>query len=333
MSHLLYCLIFILSFSSTYAQEMYPSVIVQMDGLFSHHIFVAEKSTHELHLYENSENGVPKLIKTYQMVSGKKPGDKFFQGDHRTPEGLYYLTEFIPHSKLNEIYDKATAAIYGAGAFVINYPNPMDKRMRKTGGGIWLHSTNDETRIEKGLDSRGCLVTANNDLKELSRYLELEKTPVIIVHDLTYLKKSNWDKTRHDLVNLVDQWADAWRQEDLETYTSFYHPDKFHDSFRGNFQQFKQYKKAVFSNKGKPFVEISNLTIVKNNQYAMAMFIQDYRSDRISDAGRKILYFEQDEFYSWKIVEEHWSKIDKEMLTSPFQPSPRFFTANNQGPF
>ena len=26
--------------------------------------------------------------------------------------------------------------------------------MKKTGSGIWLHSTNDETRIDKGLDSK-----------------------------------------------------------------------------------------------------------------------------------------------------------------------------------
>ncbi len=49
----------------------------------------------------------------------------------------------------------------------MNYPNPIDQRLKKTGGGIWLHSTNDETRIEKGLDSRGCVVAANNDLKEI----------------------------------------------------------------------------------------------------------------------------------------------------------------------
>ena len=49
--------------------------------------------------------------------------------------------------------------------------------------GIWLHSTNDETRIDKGLDSRGCVVAANNDLKEIAQFVELDKTNIVIVHD------------------------------------------------------------------------------------------------------------------------------------------------------
>ena len=68
----------------------------------------------------------------------------------------------------------------------MNYPNIIDKRSGKTGGGIWLHSTNDETRIEKGLDSRGCIVTTNKELIEISNFIELNKTPIIVVENINF---------------------------------------------------------------------------------------------------------------------------------------------------
>ena len=80
------------------SKEFYPDALLQLDNYFSHHILVAVKSTHKLHLYKN-DDGYPKLLKTYQMATGKKSGDKLFQGDHRTPEGIYYFTDFIPPSK------------------------------------------------------------------------------------------------------------------------------------------------------------------------------------------------------------------------------------------
>ena len=128
-----------------------------LDDFFSHHILIAEKSTHQLHLFRN-KGSYPEHIKTYQMATGKKAGNKFFQGDHKTPEGVYQFTNFLTHEDLIKRHGKA-GEIYGVGAFVMNYPNPIDQRLQKTGGGIWLHSTNDETRIEKGLDSRAVSYT------------------------------------------------------------------------------------------------------------------------------------------------------------------------------
>ena len=189
------------------AQKVMPAPLLRLDQYFSHHVLVAEKSTHQLHIFKNN-NGFPELLKTYKVVTGKKSGDKFFQGDHRTPEGIFHFTQFIPHEELVSKYGKE-GEIYGVGAFVMNYPNPMDKKFKKTGYGIWLHSTNDETRIEKGLDSRGCIVAANNELKEISTYLELNKTPIIVVQDLIYLKEKTWQSAKSTLEETVESWRNA----------------------------------------------------------------------------------------------------------------------------
>src|SRR5690606_14647105 len=59
--------------------DFLPAPLLELDDLFAHHVLVAEKSTHQLHLFQN-DNGYPKLVKTVQMATGKKAGDKLFQG-------------------------------------------------------------------------------------------------------------------------------------------------------------------------------------------------------------------------------------------------------------
>ncbi len=324
--------IFLSAAYSLYANELMPAALMQLDNSFSHHVIVAEKSTHQLHLFQN-DNGLPKHVKTFQMATGKKSGDKIFQGDHRTPEGVYQMTEFLTHEDLIKRHGKA-GEIYGVGAFVMNYPNPMDRAEGKTGGGIWIHSTNDETRIDKGLDSRGCVVTANVDLIDLAKYIELNRTSVIVVHDMTYLKKEAWTIEKEKLQTAVETWAKAWQDEDIETYLNQYDSKRFNDNTRGNYNSFAQYKRAVFSSPGKPEVKISDISIMAANGYAVVSFIQDYRASNLADVGKKLLYMKKNEYYDWKIVSEVWTKhglenFDEIQNKVAFQPSMRFFNTLN----
>lgn len=304
--------------------KVFPAPLLMLDTFFAHHVLVAEKSTHSLHLFKSAE-GYPELIRTYQMATGKKSGDKVAEGDFKTPEGIYNFTDFLTKKELLTQSGPA-AVIYGAGAFVTDFPNPVDVRLGKTGSGIWLHSTNDETRIDKGLDSRGCVVTANNDLIDVSKYLELNKTPIIIVQDLVYLNEKTFETQRNDIKKTVDSWLVAWRNKDAESYMSFYHPIEFKDS-KGNYAQYKAYKKAVFSNPGKTQIDLKHVSILQSKNYAVATFTQDYQSKTINDIGRKILYLRQDDGYNWKIVSEVWTKKGLENLdTLAFEPSLRFFS-------
>lgn len=312
-------------------EAVYPKPLLGLDSFFAHHVIVAEKSTHKLYLYENKE-GVPQLLKTYQMATGKKAGNKFFQGDHRTPEGVYFFTEFLTHQDLLNRHGKQ-GEIYGVGAFVLNYPNPMDNSQGKTGGGIWLHSTNDETRIEKGLDSRGCIVAANSDLIDIARYIELHRTPIVVVHELNFLTQKRWEQKKAKVTETINKWLNSWQEENIEDYISTYHKD-FYDPAKGRLGSYKAYKKAVFNNPGKPEVSISNLHIIQSGDYISATFKQDYKSNTIIDAGKKTLYLKRDEYYNWRIVSERWSKSgvqddqSVEQVVS-FRPSQRFFETTN----
>jgi murein L,D-transpeptidase YafK len=317
----------LLSSQAIWAQEqskLFPAPLLGLDDFYTHHILVAEKSTHLLHLFKTN-NGIPELVKSYQMVTGKKTGDKGTEGDLRTPEGIYSFTNFMTRK---ELLEKAgsTGIIYGAGAFVTDYPNPVDSRMGKGGSGIWLHSTNDETRIDKGLDSKGCVVTANNDLIEVSKYIELNKTPIVIVQDLIYLSEKTFDAKRAELSKTVTGWAQAWKNKNIEAYMSYYHPQEFMDQ-KGNFNKYKAYKKAVFSNPGNPKIDIENVSMIESKNYAVVTFTQKYQSSTINDTGRKTLYLKQDSSYNWKIVSEIWSNKGLEGNGSKvaFEPSMRFF--------
>lgn len=320
-----------LNLSVSFADEVYyPAALLMLDDKFSHNVFVAEKSTHTLYLYENS-NGLPKLIKKYQMVTGKKSGNKKFMGDYRTPEGIYYLTEFISHLELAKRYGQE-GEIYGSGAFVSNYPNIIDQREGKTGGGIWLHSTNNETRIDKGLDSRGCVVVHNDELKDLSQYIELNKTQIIITHDLNMISKETFENNKEIIKKFVESWLDTWRNEDLDKYISHYSKEEFKDGTRGDYEQFRSYKKNVFWNPGNPKIDMLDLSYFDFGKYALVQFTQHYVSDKIDDYGKKVLYLQKDEFYDWKIVSEGWSKIDDSEISQPiaFKPSMRFFKIDDE---
>jgi murein L,D-transpeptidase YafK len=304
-----------------FAEEFFPSNILMMDEKFAHHVILVEKATHKVHLYENGGTN-PKLIKTYNTATGKFKGDKSINGDHKTPEGVYSINDFFSKEELLRRHGKY-AEIYGAGAFPMNYPNFIDERAGKTGGGIWLHSTHDDNRISKGLDSKGCVVLQNADLRDISQYIELEHTPIIVVQDVLYLAKPTWETNRTDINAAVEKWSKAWQKKDFETYISSYDSLRFKDRSKGNYSAYKAYKKAVFSRPDSPNIKLEFISIMANLDYAVVQLQQNYQSSIINDIGMKTLYLQKDSNYDWKIVGELWSKAGHASIA--FTPSKRFF--------
>jgi murein L,D-transpeptidase YafK len=315
-------LLLTVSVGLVHAQDNYlPSNILMMDYKFSHHVILVEKATHKLHLYENSNSG-PRLVKTFNTATGKLKGDKSSSGDHKTPEGIYTIYDFLSKQELLRRHGQY-AKIYGSGAFPMDYPNFIDQREGKSGGGIWLHSTDDDNRISKGLDSRGCVVVQNQDLRDISEYIELNHTPIIVVQDVFYLSKSTWERNRKDINDTIQAWSKAWQSKDFDTYIASYDQGKFRDKKHGNYYGYKAYKKAVFSRADGPQIKLDFISIFATGSYAVVNLQQDYRSAIINDIGKKTLYLEKDQNYDWKIVGEVWSKVEDKKLA--FSPSKRFF--------
>lgn len=308
--------------SSPIAWSQEISHLVQLDSKYSHHVLVVEKSTHSLYLYQE-KLGKTELLKTYRIATGKFKGNKTSEGDHKTPEGIYHVTSFLSESTLKERHGKM-ASMYGPGAFPLNYPNLYDDRIGKTGSGIWIHSTDDESRIDKGLDSRGCVVLTPSDLKDLSQYLDLEKTPVIIVQDIILLKENTFKEHSRSLLSALETWMKAWQEKDFKTYISQYHEQDFKDSSKGGYQSFKSYKHAVFSRPDKPSIQFNFLSVLSIGDYAIATMEQDYRSAIINDVGFKTVYLKKNAQYDWKIIAELWRRVEHKPETA-FVPKQRYF--------
>ena len=59
----------------------------------------------------------------FKIAIGKEKGDKQFEGDNKTPEGIYFVNRIIDGKSLPEKY--------GPLALPINFPNAYDKDQRK----------------------------------------------------------------------------------------------------------------------------------------------------------------------------------------------------------
>jgi len=305
------------------SEAIYPSNLLQLDDKFTHHILVVEKATHKLFLFKNKD-GVPQLEKEFQTATGKNPGNKFTEGDKKTPEGIYQLNRFYDAAYLVKTYNEY-GKIYGAGAFVLDYPNVLDKRESKSGDGIWLHSTDDESRISKGLDTRGCVVLNDANLKEVAQYIDLDaKTEMIIVENLNYWNESTWKKNKLTALKTVTDWMKSWNDANINSYLSFYSRSEFKDNNGKNYTQWADHKTRVFKTVKATSIKMRFLSLKKFNDYVYASFEQDYTSSAIVDTGRKYLILKPDENYNLKIVYEGWESL-KQFREIAFTPSQRFF--------
>ncbi|MEY3201881.1 MAG: hypothetical protein RIR70_1431, partial [Pseudomonadota bacterium] len=87
-----------------------PASLVSLPAELKHAIVVdAERS--RLYVFRNN-NGVPELVSDFYTTIGKAGADKLFEGDRRTPLGVYFVTGSRPKKSLTDFY--------GSGAFPLN---------------------------------------------------------------------------------------------------------------------------------------------------------------------------------------------------------------------
>ncbi len=148
----------------------------------------------------------------YRAISGKAKGDKQRRGDLKTPEGTYFFVESIDGKKL--------PSRYGVLAVVTDYPNPIDRQAKKTGSGIWLHGTDDPPRLERPRDSKGCVVALDSDVLKIARFIEIGRTPVIVVENLKKGSLENTSRIEKDILGymLAKGFLKAEEENDLSIF-------------------------------------------------------------------------------------------------------------------
>ena len=159
-------------------------------------IIISNRTNNEVSIYQINNDKLNSLS-SFSAIYGSSNGDKIFRGDNKTPEGVYYITNYIDEKTLIRKYG-SYAPVYGEGAFPLDYPNPIDKSERKTGGGIWLHGNSVDAKDI----TQGCVAFNNKDLTTIKQHVGVS-TPVILTDDIIYTTKEEYDKEKAKLISFA----------------------------------------------------------------------------------------------------------------------------------
>ncbi len=226
------------------------------------HAIAVDASRSRLYLFENRANGLV-LIADYYTSVGKAGVSKTTQGDQRTPLGVYYITSHLDAKSLKDFY--------GSGALPINYPNMLDAKRGKTGGGIWLHGTPPNQFSRAPLASDGCLVMANPDLHHIIQTVEVGSTPVVIANQLQWIDPRIAKTEGKPFDNTLQAWRDAKVTGDLERLLSFYAPD--FNSYGKTREQWSGVLQTELSKIRGHSVELKDTTVLRWTDSAETMVV------------------------------------------------------------
>jgi murein L,D-transpeptidase YafK len=276
-----------------------PMALLTLSGE-TEYALVVDKSKNRLYVYRNIGSGLPpELVDDFYIVLGKKTGDKFKEGDLRTPNGVYFVTSYLPDEKL--------PPLYGSGAFPVNYPNEFDRRLRKTGDGIWLHGTDKSLYSRPPLDSEGCVVLTNEEFKRIGKYVEIGRTPVVISENVQWFSSREWLDLNIEVQATLERWRQSWEKADINSYLRMYASSfwaKGHD-----LNSWQRYKKHVFSGKTYQKIDLSDLSLLfypkvtEDRPMVVANFRQHYKSNNYNGSMRKRLYMIKEQG-TWKVLYE-----------------------------
>ncbi|WP_309679996.1 L,D-transpeptidase family protein [Polaromonas sp.] len=182
----------------------------------SRHAIAVDASRSRLYLFENGSDGL-KLVADYYISVGKLGIEKNVEGDQRTPLGVYFITSNLDPKSLKDFY--------GSGALPINYPNQLDLKRGKTGGGIWLHGTPSDQYSRAPLSTDGCVVIANPDLARIIKTVEIRSTPVVIAPSLKWVAPQSLKADSKQFEDALQAWHSAKSSGDVARLTSWYAPD------------------------------------------------------------------------------------------------------------
>jgi len=274
--------------------DLVPEYLLQFEP-DQRYALVADTNKARLYLYKN-DNGEPRYVQDFYLSSGLKGSEKRKEGDQRTPIGVYFVVDNLPKAKLG--------ALYGDGAFPINYPNEWDKRLGKNGHGIWLHGVPKDTYSRPPRASNGCVVLTNEDLLQVEKFLQIGRTPLIISNDIAWIDRKVWSSQRQSILRNIEAWRKDWESINTERYLNHY-ARQFSNGTQ-DFGNWSAQKRAVNAGKTMVQVKLSNLSVFRypgKDNMVVVTFDQDYRSNNLNNQMRKRQYWMQ-EGDRWKIVYE-----------------------------
>jgi murein L,D-transpeptidase YafK len=266
---------------------------------------LVDKKTNLLYVTE-TVGGTYKVLKTFHATLGKVKGDKEDEGDLKTPEGVYTFKA--------KLFPPSLKPKFGKLAFYVNYPNAYDDIAGHTGFDIMLHATNEPDRLKQNYDSEGCVVVKNEEIEEISPFIRLGLTPILIFQELSQdVKNEYWNPGAHEpLKQFFTSWIKAWENKEIDAYA-----DHYHSAFTGKGMDLPAWKKYKASlNQAYETIQVGpeDILYYRHPKYSVVTFTQNYRSKFKNGSwghksrGTKILYIGE-ESGKPKIIAETYTEL------------------------
>jgi len=258
-------------------------------------VLLVDKSQQQLLVLKSNAPLTIQAIDTFRISTGKVDGNKEKEGDQKTPEGIYTI--------ISSISGKQLPAKYGPKAFVLDYPNRVDKIQQRNGSNIWIHGR-DEEIVDR--QTEGCVSLENGKLLDLSNYITIKETPVIIIDSLYHNGNSSAVYEKFSITDsLIFNWIDLWKNGDIESFGHLF-SEHFKTRSWNNKKSYlknKKYLETVYKWKD---ISAENLWILQSDHEALIHFQQDYLCPTFFSRGHKqLLLIWADSL--WKIISEDFT--------------------------
>ena len=237
-----------------------------------------------------SRSAALEKFRTMACTTGMRNGGKLLEGDRKTPEGVYFLQ------------GKATSGLdfdsFGNTAYPLNYPNPADRALGKTGDGIMIHGRG---RTFGPRQTLGCVVLDNDVVDGLDRHVRIHATPVVIAEGVN-LGQAGKPGPPPEIVLGTWGWAKA-RERREGSFFEIYDPARFELSSNEPFARFRERTLREFSRSEWVDIRMEDIHVLEGPGYMVSTFYQRTMPD--GEEGWRRLYWMR-KIELWKIVGEEW---------------------------
>ena len=272
-----------------------PAYVLEVPESVSN-VLIADTKTGTLHRFGRTASGIVKIDQRYMSIGENGVGKKR-AWDRKTPLGVYFITEQLDTSNLD---DK-----YGVAAYPLDYPNAWDRYNQRSGNGIWLHGVDQNGSKRPPRDTDGCLAVPNDELLSLADTLKPLVTPVIVARELVWATPDEIEIIRFEFRIALEMWRQSLEDKDLLTYLSLYSDEFRHRGM--DKKAWASYRLRVFDARDLESVDLEDVLLIADPEEPglyLSRFTQEFVTGNGTVRIMKRLYWQRRENSFWKIVAE-----------------------------
>lgn len=251
----------VLSDSGRRLDKIPDSIITVSSG----YVIAVDKRQQKLYVFQKRTD----FFKVFEAncSTGKNQGSKQVSGDAKTPNGIFFTTKILPNPGPPETY--------GTLSFPLDYPTIADKRLGRNGTNIWIHGT---SKPIVPFQSNGCVVLNDKDIHTLARYIQLNKTPVIIAETITWIPQNQTPPVRNELEKVLTSWTKGYMEGNINAIDTLYLKDY---QMRGQKREQLSNRLSNIRNISQHFIlEPKDVSILRQSNDAVILF------DQITDINK-----------------------------------------------